>query len=560
MWFVATRVLVVAAADGPKISPDEAGSWAIARWIAGAPGTIELGDMPVYPVLPGGLLAPLWWLPVDPASRYRLALVLLGLVSLCAALLVQRTLRRLGADDVMAAAGLALVLLVPSTTFGGTFTYAEPTVLLWWALLFWGVVAASRTEAPLRPLLVTSLVAGSAALAHGRLVVVPVLWVLHLLVRAAGRDARPQRGRLAAAATLTIGVAALGRVVQSAARARLWREPEPTWFGGGPSDWVLDPGYWWTLATTAAGQLWYVLAATGGLAAFGALALVEMVRRPTGPPGRAAATTLSLMLLSNVAVSSAVMAGFLHQTQGAAGRTLTTPRWDHLLYGRYNDAAAIVLAALGLWWIARRASRRQVVRTSSAAVMLLVLTGGVLAWRVATLELDGSFPTPNAAALTPLTFTGTGVHPLGWTLAAVALVVGIGVAALRGRTALLVVVGAWLVLGGTIGAHQAVEDHRFDLPVDLVEDLGPGGDPARRVLVADDLLDVERYVGMGVISAQVAAVDQGWRTELVDRGSEALAARPGDADALVLAEGVAPAGPGWEPAARHGDVRVWQRR
>jgi hypothetical protein len=80
------------------------------------------------------------------------------------------------------------------------------------------------------------------------------------------------------------------------------------------------------------------------------------------------------------------------------------------------------------------------------------------------------------------------------------------------------------------------------------------------VLVADDVLDVERYVGMGVISAQVAAVDQGWRTELIDRGSEALAARPGDADALMLAEDVAPAGPGWQQVARHGDVTVWQRR
>lgn len=564
MWalgiYLATRFLVIGVARLPEITPDEPGSWAVARWLSGASGVITMGDMPRYPLVPGAVLTPLWWLPVSTDVRYQLGLAVLTATTVLAAFTVRSAIRMLGADDLLAAACFALVLLVPASTFSGAFTWAEPTVLLWWAVLFWGVVACATRVRPTAVLVVTSLVAGSAPFAHGRLAAIPVLWLGFLVVRLVVRsdERAPRPAALVAAGAITVVTGAVGLVLHRAVGAALWTGEEPALKGDGPTAWVVDPAYWVTLVIEGAGQLLYVVLSTAGLALGGAVLLCRMVWRPVRPGERLIGATLGLMLASNLAVSTVVMAGFLHESDYQEGRLLTAPRWDHMVYGRYNDAAAVILATLGVVWLAQVARRRDLVRFGVAGAAIALVCGLVVDSRMSDVELRGRFPTPNASGLTIVPFAGSGPAIWLWTATAMLLVGGAAWAASRGRRTLLVALGAWLAVAGLIGVHQATESHRYGFFVDLASDLGPADREGTPMLVPADT-NVERFVRMSVYQAQLGLIDGGWHTRLETRSSEAVAADPGAAGALLLMEDVAPPGADWHRVERYGRVIVWRR-
>jgi hypothetical protein len=557
--YVATRCVVIAVARLPEITPDEPGSWAVGRWLSGAAGVISMGDMPRYPLVPGAALAPLWWLPVGPELRYQLGLALLTAATVLAAFTVRSAIRMLGADEVLAAVAFALVLLLPASTFSGAFTWSEPMVLLWWALLFRGVVACATRPRPTATLVLTSVVAGAAPFVHGRLAAIPLLWLGFLAANAwTRRPGEVRRGDLLAAWVVTVGVAAGAMTLHRAVGAALWSGEEPALKGAGPTAWVRHADYWVTLLFEVAGQLLYVMVATAGLALAGAALLVRMVWRPTRPGERVVGATLGLMLGSNLAISMVVMAGFLHESAERPGQLLSSPRWDHLVYGRYNDAAAVVLATLGVVWLGGLARRAQVRRFGIAGVLVALGCGVLVGARLATTEWQGQFPTPTAPGLTIAPPAGSGPAVWSWTLTAAALTAAMTWGAVGGRQRLLRVLVVWVLVAGLVGVHHAGERHRRGLGFDLAEDLGPAGGSGAALVVPADV-NLEPHVRLTVYQAQFGLVDSGWRTEQTDRRSSVLAAEPGDARALLLMDDVDPPPGRWRQVGRYDTVVVWRR-
>jgi len=557
--FLVARCFVIVVARLPEITPDEPGAWAVGKWLSGTSGTILMGDMPRYPLMPGAMVAPLWWLPVDPTVRYRLGLALLSATTVFAAYLIRRTLLRLGTDHSLAAAAFALVLLIPSTMYAGAFTWAEPTVLLWWAAIFWGVTTFATSPHPRGAMLLTSVIAGTAPFVHGRLSAVPVIWCVVLAVEAVrtSESRRCSRRLLASALLVTLASAVVCFAAHRAVGAALWSGGDPTVPGQGPAL-LLDTGFWVTLLAEAAGQLLYVILATAGLALAGAAMLTRMVRRPRRRGERTLGFTLAAMLGSNLLISTLYMASFLHASERNPGQLLTAPRWDHLVYGRYNDAAAVVLATLGIVWLGQLASRRDVRRFGLAGVTLGAALGWVVYWRMSGLRLSGEFPTANASGLTTIPFAGSGPSALAWSVYAMAVVGGVAVAAATGRRALLGALGVWLLVAGLVGAGHAVTTQRYGFLVDLAADLGPPSVAGAPFIVPSDT-NLERHVRMSVYQAQLGLVDQGWATQLVDRSSRDVASEPGSAGAMLLMEGEHPTGSGWTVVERYGQIAVWRR-
>ena len=557
--FLVARCFVIIVARLPEITPDEPGAWAVGKWLSGTSGTILMGDMPRYPLMPGAVVAPLWWLPVDPTVRYRLALVLLTATTVLSAHLVRRTLLRLGANPPLAAASFALVLLIPSTMFAGAFTWAEPTVLLWWAALFWGVTTFATSPRPRAAALVTSAVAGTAPFVHGRLSAVPVIWCALLVVEAVRRSGsrRCPRPVLAGALALTLASGAACLALHRAVGAALWSGGDPTVPGQGPAL-LVDTGFWATFLAEAAGQLLYVLLATAGLALAGVAMLTRMVTRPRRRGERVLGVTLAAMLGSNLLISTLYMASFLHASERSPGQLLTAPRWDHLVYGRYNDAAAVVLATLGIIWLGQLARRSEIRRFGIVGVAGIAALGWLVHWRMSGLRLGGEFPTANASGLTTVPFAGTGPSVLAWSVYAMVLVGAVAVAAWIGRRALLGALGVWLLIAGLVGAGLAVTTQRYGFLVDLSADLGPPAAAGTPFVVPSDT-NLERHVRMSVYQAQLGLVDQGWATQLVAQSSSEAAADPGPAGAMLLLEGERPAGSGWAVVERYGRVAVWRR-
>lgn len=552
--FAVTRAMVLRASDLPAITPDEPGTWAIAKWLSGTAGSIEMLDMPRYPLVSGATLAPLWWLPVDAEVRYRLGLLLGSVIAVLAAIVLRRAVVVLTEDRVLGAVGFATALLAWSTAYTGAFTMAEPTVLLCWSVLMLGAVTLWRAG-PLRVVVGTSVAAALAPAVHGRLYAVPLVWCAALAAKAwSERGDRTRRRALVGSAALTLAGAAMAVLAQRAAGAAVWSRAEPA-LKGSPTGWLTDAEYWVTLAVSAVGQLWYALVATAGLALVGAALLVRMVLRPRAGWERGVGLTLGALLGSNLAISAVVMAGFLHETGYRAEGSLTAPRWDHLVYGRYNDVAIVVLFVLGAVGAARLRHRRLALGLGLASVGLLLAGTAVVQHRLDQVEVLHHFPTPNVAALS-MVLPARGTTVLwGFAACAVVLVAAMTLATWLGRSALLLAVGSLLVLSTAAGSHDAATMHSYRLAIDLANQLGePSADGV--VAVAADANEAP-FVRKAIYPAQYELVSAGWQTEFRDEASSSLAGVD-DAEVLLLVDGVSP-GERWQRIDRFDDVVAWRR-
>lgn len=560
--FLLSRGLVALSAEAPVMAPDEPGAWAIAKWLAGTPGTLEMGSMPVYPLVSGAVLTPLWWLPVDGVVRYRLGLLVAAALVLAAALLVRRAVGLLGGEGWPAALATAVMLLVPSSSFGAAFTHAEPTVLVVWASLWWAL-CRQRHGIETRAAVVGSVAAGLAPFTHGRLVAAPLVWAAFLVLSARSPHARAAarrngRGFVAAAGPLAVLALTSGAAwwLARSATAALWTDPEPA-LKGDPLAWALDPGAWAALVEQLLGQAWYVVAASAGLALGGVALLVGMLRRPTLPLDRLVAGAGGALVLANLAVSVVAMGGFLHEAARTDTVPLMPPRLDHLVYGRYVDALTLVLTCLGILWCWRRPPRRRLAAVPGAAAALLVL-GGLAASGAAARhdELLWFFPTPNLAAgsglLAARADPGLGSFTI-WALIAVGVV---WAAALRDRRWFAAVVCGWALTGWLGATADAVSLQRAPTPVDVAADLGP---PAHGAVlaVAADTAALPGLFGNS-LPGRYLVVSAGWRPETRPGDSPALARSPGDAEALLLVDGVDP-GDGWRPVRSAYGATYWIR-
>lgn len=557
--FVAVRCCIVVAADTPSVTPDEFGAWAVAQYLSGHSSLISMRDMPHYPLVPGMVLTPLAWLDLPLVAAYRTALVLLSAMTVAAAALVRRALLLVvpGRSD-LAAVGFAVVLLFPATLVTGSFTWAEPTVVLWWAALMWAVARLAWRPST-TSILVGSVVAGAAPFVHGRLTAVPLVWTAALVLRHAldRREApRPDRGDTAAGVATTLVTALGARALDQLVVAAVWTDPGAA-VGSGAR--AAGTGPWWKgLATALAGQGWYLLAATGGLALVGMVHLLLQARRPDRAGSRLFATTLGAMVAANLAISVLVTAGGLAVLFGGPAVGLGGTRGDHLVYGRYIDGAALVLAVVGLAACWDRVGARVLRRVLAVAAGLMVV--GALA----VSSVDGTRALADTLHLTiggvAAFGTGDGLQLARWTAVGLALCAALAVAIGRGRRAVVVVTAAWLVLGAVGATLLTVQRHHERSQPDLAREVGRPDHPGDVVLVARDA-ELSPYLRLGVLAQQRDLTHLGWRVEFTDRASDDLGASggAGDVRAVVLVEGERPEGEGWSAAVEYRDVAIWRR-
>lgn len=568
--FVALRLPAVAVADVPAINPDEYGSWAIARWLAGSESTLSMGDMARYPVVGGAVLAPVEALGLGPTASYRAGLVVMAALVLASALLLRRAVRVwLPAAAVPAAAAYGLTLLLPATVLSTSFTWAEPTVLCCLAVLVWASVVAWRRPADAAvALCVGGVAAGVAPFTHGRMLFVPLIWMLglawqaaRLVARRCGRDtpsAASARWLVASAVLTTLTVLAVRQVDLSAGAA--------LWSGGAAKtrahvlDDLGEPELWGRVLMVAVGQLWYGIVASFGLAVAGIAALVAMARRPSDASERPLALLFLATATSVYVTSVGVMASGIHRADGSVGSGLRTIRWDHHVYGRYVDAVVVVLAVVGLVRCWRSAGRGGL-RSPFVAAGLALLGAAALAVRFAGTDAVGLIPY-TVGGLSALTGDTDTPLTLVWgTIAAVAAL-AIGWAARRGRTQLVAVVATILVLGSLSAARIAVQvqDQRVSAP-GTVAALGAPSSGARLVVAADAA--ALPALRVGVFPLQFQALHEGWRTELSPLDSAELltlsGGRPPATDVLVVVEGMPSPGRGWQRAATLEGAELWRR-
>lgn len=565
--FLVQRLASVVVATTPWVSPDEYGAWAIAAALVTGDAPMTMRDTPTYPLASGLVLAPIEVLGLDPVLSYRLALAWLAGLVLGAAWLVRSAIRRLcPGRPVLPDAAFALVLLFPATTVTTAFTWAETAVLVWWAA-FLLVSVRALVERSNPWVLGASALVGLAPVVHGRLSLVPLIWLVALVVA----SARQRSGRpWVAGAVITLVVTAGGLRWQQAVVDRVW---EHTQQDRGTLDDLAPPGElaeW--LVAAGGGQLWYVIVASAGLAALGVVALTSSARQRSGDAtpvvsrdgesvgsnGATFAVVFGASLLSTFAVSALFMTRQLATTSAEVAR-FGGDRWDHVVYGRYVDAAVLMLAVLGLTRLfADRPTRpRPTVVLVSAGAVATVLAA-LVGLRARTVDLGDRLEL-TLAGVTWLPLRSDGLDLLPWTVVGLVLIGALVIAVRRSQRAVLVTLATWLVVGSCLATATAVEHHSQLTRPELVAALGsPVGDVDRVVLPADvEALGLWR---LGVFAQQRDLIHRGWRLDFVDRSSASTRTGPAaDVGALVLLDDVVPDLTVWAPVAEFGGATLWRR-
>ncbi|MFI9590779.1 hypothetical protein [Nonomuraea sp. NPDC052265] len=353
---VALRLWLFRQHTGPVANPDETGYLIAARWLAGGPGA----DLTGFTFYQGGyplLLAPVFWFTRDPVVAYRLVVVVGSMVAAGAFPLAYLLLRRLGTGRRVAMAAAFAGGLSPSLLLFAGLALADavlPTLVLAWLVALHDLAARGSARAGA----LAGGLAGFAMAVHLRGTVVLAVTVLALTGLLIAR----RRGAAAGLAA-AMAVAVAGTLLNRALSAAL--------YPGGARDLSgilagrmtgLD-GQAWALAG-AAGQLWYLVAATWGLAGLGLAGAVAVVVRRSAPAPRRLLAAVLLATTLGIAYASSAALPDEHRVGNYA-------------YGRYLACVALAWSLAGLLVLAG-AGRRAVVRHALAAAGLLAVTGGVV--------------------------------------------------------------------------------------------------------------------------------------------------------------------------------------
>ncbi|WP_242882799.1 hypothetical protein [Actinomadura litoris] len=350
------RLWLAAEQTSPTANPDETGYLIAARILSGGPNA----DLSYSTVYHGGyplLLAPAYWLSHDPETVYRLCMVVNALVGAALLPLAFRAALDLRLTKRWSYAAAHVTALLPGASFYGLYVLTDavlPVVFLGWILLLYRWIRDERMVYAAG----ASMVAAYACAVHSRgtvLLVVQACTVLVMLFR--GRAGL--RSSAAAATVLAAGV--YGATLLSD-----WLMPQMYPLGDNNLEdnlvWRLThaEGHRWTLALTA-GQLWYQIVATAGIAGLGLTALVAIaVRRGTPFPLRWSA----LAVLAAVAGVAVATSAALPDEQ-RAGNFVT---------GRYLACLLPVLFLTGLAALVR-ARRTELVQGAVIALGLALALG-----------------------------------------------------------------------------------------------------------------------------------------------------------------------------------------
>lgn len=347
------------------VSPDEPSQLAIARWLSGG-NRWNMFDHATWQPGLGTLLTPIYWLTDDGATAVRLALGVNALLGGAAGAVLAVLVRRLtGIPAPWAALVAVIVALLPSQLSATSFVWAEGLVALCFLGTLLALVRAFETHSTAWAV-AANLIAVAGYTSHSRLLPLVGTTVLLTLGHAAfRRDARR---------FVVVGLVTAAAFVASASWTRfildnVWDDPSDQNTVDSVLERLRQP---LAIAESLLGQVWYQLAATFGLAAFGVLVVVRSLRRPRRHDPRI--DRIPTVAARLVVVVTAPL--FLLSAVFMADR----PRADQNIYGRYNDAIVWPIIAIGVVWLGRRAivgfERRD--RVAVGVVAAVTLATGVV--------------------------------------------------------------------------------------------------------------------------------------------------------------------------------------
>ena len=252
---------------------------------------------------------------------------------------VRRLASRWGADRANAAMIALVVMVAPGSLASAMFSWAEPLVRLLVVLVVLCAVEVERGAGPgWFALFVT--IAGMAPMLHGRLVAVTagallvlVLWYRRRLLG---------RSRIVTGVASVISLYAVGRAFAFVLRRWLYRNRATQ--EGRLFELLRNPSHFTDLIRESAGQGWYLLASTLGLALVG---FVVVARRARGNGVRAAQGDTGA-ILTVVLTMSFLFLGAVQLVEATRG--------DQFVYGRYVETASPVLLVAALASLSHGAS------------------------------------------------------------------------------------------------------------------------------------------------------------------------------------------------------------
>jgi hypothetical protein len=359
-WLVQAgiRLLLVHAQAVPAAFPDETGYLLAARWLAGGPG----GDLSGSTFYQGGyplVLVPAFWLSHDPQVCYRLVLGINALAGAAVFPLGYLALRRFGVTRPHAYALAFAAALFPAALVFDAFALTDavlPAVVLAWLLTLHVFL---RSATPRTAALAGSAASLAAAYAYATRSRGTVILAVHLGVMGAMLIRGGFRRRTAVLPlAVAAGATGVGWALNAALRAALY--PEGTLDLGGIlwSRLTSADGLAWTVFG-AAGQIWYLIVSTWGLAGLGlATTVTTLVRRRTSRVPRIMAGVL-LSVTFGIALASSAALPDEH-------------RVGNFVYGRYLASLAVTYALAGLATLVRR---RSVFAHAAVGVAMLAGTG-----------------------------------------------------------------------------------------------------------------------------------------------------------------------------------------
>jgi hypothetical protein len=358
---VAIRLFLGHGRSAPAAFPDEGGYLLAARWLAGGPAANLSGStfyQGGYPLL----LAPVFWVAHDPRTCFRLVVGVNALAGAGIFPLGHVALRRLRLTRAAAyALAFAVALLPAAVVFDGlALTDAIlPTVVLAWLLALHAFLRSREVRPAVVAGSAASLAASYAYATHARGSVILLVHVAVLVVAyVARRAARAPVAPVVVSLLVTGAGAGGGWALNRALRTALYPGGALDLGGILSSRLSSASGLGWTVFG-AAGQLWYLIVSTWGLAGLGLAATVAaLVRRGTAPVSRIMAAVLLAATLGTALASSAALPD--------------EHRVGNFAYGRYLTCVAVAYALAGVAVLARR---RAVIAHALAAVILLAGTG-----------------------------------------------------------------------------------------------------------------------------------------------------------------------------------------
>ncbi|MFB4274885.1 hypothetical protein ACBJ59_06270 [Nonomuraea sp. MTCD27] len=420
---------------GPVANPDETGYLLAARWLAGGAGA-DLSGSTFYQAGYALPLVPVFWLTSDPETAYRLvtgigAVAAAGAYPVAYLLLRRLRLGRRAALVLAFAAGLSPGLLV----FSG-YALADailPVLVLAWLVAVHDLVAYGSAGAGIA----AGGLAAYAMAVHlrGTVILAVCLVVVAVVLR------RLPRGAAIAVSASAVAGAVVGQALNGALEAAL--------YPGGPRDLsglllarlTSLEGQAWALSG-AAGQLWYLVAGTWGLAGVGLAGAAALLARRAAPlPHRVLAGALLLVTLGIAYASSAALPD--------------EHRVGNHAYGRYLACVAVAWTLAGML-VLLRGGRLAVARSAPAAAGLLAVSGGVAAWYAGDRLRRHAFIAFDFPEVIFLTGTRDSLDLVAASLAALVLLACLaGAALLTARRARPLVTGVLALIHVAFIAHLA---------------------------------------------------------------------------------------------------------